>query len=135
MAELVLHAGIQKTGSTFLQRNLKANRAHLNAAGLGYIHYTEIKRSPWWRYIVDGRSVNRRAALASLAETLETLLDENGRFAHRNEAGAGKRKSVPHPDWPPEMEAVIRAWLAPDAAQLLAHIGKPTDYWAGLQGG
>jgi hypothetical protein len=71
MAELVLHAGIQKTGSTFLQRNLKANRAHLNAAGFGYIHYTEIKRSPWWRYI-DGRSVNRRAALASLAETLET---------------------------------------------------------------
>jgi hypothetical protein len=63
------------------------------------------------------------------------LLDENGRFAHRNEAGAGKRKPVPHPDWPPEMEAVIRAWLAPDAAQFLAHIGKPADYWAGLQCG
>jgi hypothetical protein len=118
-------------GSSMFWTQLQSYRAHFPDSQILCLTFEDMIADP------EGMAARLLGFLGLPADAggVACLLDEQGRFARKNEAGAGERKPVPRPDWPPEMEAVIRDWIAPDAAQFLAHIGKPADYWAGLQGG
>lgn len=69
--------------------------------------------------------------LDSSASTLDKLLD-NGKFAHANAAGSGKKSDVPEPRWDPAFREKLKALIAPDARKFLDHVGKPADYWRGI---
>jgi hypothetical protein len=70
----------------------------------------------------------------STREVRKSLLEDDGSFPVKNVAEAKGRRPVPKPDWPDGMWKTVHGWIAPDAKRFLAHIGKPLDYWSGLEG-
>ena len=62
---IILHCGVHKTGSTYLQRNLQASRDKLLDLGILYFGPQTIKkRCPGlWKYLQWGRSDNKPNAL------------------------------------------------------------------------
>ena len=62
---IILHCGVHKTGSTYLQRNLQASRDKFLDQGIQYFGPQTIKRrcpSPW-KYFQWGRSNNKPKTL------------------------------------------------------------------------
>ena len=57
------------------------------------------------------------------------LLDPAGRLPRENEAGAKGRGHVEKPQWQPDLKARVLQKIRPDANKMLAHMGKPLDYW------
>jgi hypothetical protein len=53
----------------------------------------------------------------------------DGRFLHRNPAGAGRRTNVPYPQITPATLQRMHAYLRPEAEAFLDSIGKPRDFW------
>ena len=76
---IVLHRGLHKTGSTYIQRNLKRNQDLLLKQGVLYLGpNTFKKRCPkLWRRLQWGR-LDRRTSSALQAETRTSLLDLAG---------------------------------------------------------
>ena len=76
---IVLHCGLHKTGSTYIQRNLKRNQDLLLKQGVLYLGpNTFKKRCPkLWRHLQWGR-LDRRTSSALQAETRTSLLELAG---------------------------------------------------------
>jgi len=71
VSRLVIHAGLHKTGSTFLQAALKAGTAPLKNAGTGVIGHEMCKSAPWWTHI---GAKGKTAAPPETVRSLETCL-------------------------------------------------------------
>ena len=76
---IVLHCGLHKTGSTYIQRNLKRNQHLLLKQGVLYLGpNTFKKRCPkLWKHLQSGR-LDRRTSSALQAETRTNLLELAG---------------------------------------------------------
>ena len=76
---IVLHCGLHKTGSTYIQRNLKRNQDLLLKQGVLYLGPNTFKKScpKLWRHLQWGR-LDRRTSSALQAETRTNLLELAG---------------------------------------------------------
>lgn len=83
MTRLIIHAGLHKTGSTYLQTALKAGRKPLRAEGIGVIGHARCTGTPWWLRTIGKTGANSLDhAVESFAETLDALRS-NGRVPLR----------------------------------------------------
>ena len=76
---IVLHCGLHKTGSTYIQRNLQTNRELLLEQGALYIGPNTFKKrcSALWRHLQWGR-LNRKTPKRLASETKSTLMELAG---------------------------------------------------------
>ena len=76
---IVLHCGLHKTGSTYLQRNLQTNRELLLEQGVLYLGPNTFKKrcSELWRHLQWGRW-DRKTPKRLTSQTRSTLLDLAG---------------------------------------------------------
>ena len=76
---IVLHCGLHKTGSTYIQRNLKRNQDLLLKQGVLYLGPNPFKKHcpKLWRHLQWGR-LDRRTSSALQAETRTNLLELAG---------------------------------------------------------
>ena len=76
---IVLHCGLHKTGSTYIQRNLQTNRELLLEQGVLYIGPNTFKKrcSALWRHLQWGR-LNRKTPKRLASETKSTLMELAG---------------------------------------------------------
>ena len=76
---IVLHCGLHKTGSTYIQRNLKRNQDLLLKQGVLYLGPNTFKKQcpKLWRHLQWGR-LDRRTSSALQAETRTNLLELAG---------------------------------------------------------
>ena len=81
---IVLHCGLHKTGSTYIQRNLQTNRELLLEHGVLYLGpNTFKKRCPeLWRHLQWGRW-DRKTAQSLKSQTRATLLELAGKHPER----------------------------------------------------
>lgn len=56
------------------------------------------------------------------------LLDD-GDLPRVNEAGDKGREMVAKPEWPEGLRRRVTRYIKPDSEKILAHLGKPADYW------
>ena len=77
---IVLHCGLHKTGSTYIQRNLQSNRELLLEHGVLYLGPNTFKRrcSKLWRYLQWGRW-DRKTPQYLTSETRTTLVELAGK--------------------------------------------------------
>ena len=73
--QIILHCGLHKTGTTYIQRNLQSNQAALRDLGILYMGPTTFKNrcKELWRYIEFGQ--NTPPVEKIRAQTLTTLID------------------------------------------------------------
>jgi len=57
------------------------------------------------------------------------MLEENNCLPKKNEAGAKGRGHVDKPAWNSAVKAKVLDKIQPDAEQMLAYLGKPSNYW------
>ena len=78
-SRIVLHCGIHKTGSTYLQRNLQSNHALLLQHGILYLGPNTIKKQcrELWSFLQWGQW-NRPPSAKLREKTLQTLVDLAG---------------------------------------------------------
>ena len=78
-SRIVLHCGIHKTGSTYLQRNLQSNRYLLLKHGILYLGPTTLKKQccELWSFLQWGQ-LNRPPSTKFREKTLQTLLSLSG---------------------------------------------------------
>jgi len=76
---IVLHCGLHKTGSTYLQRNLQTNRERLLEQGVLYLGPNTFKKrcSELWRHLQWGRW-DRKTSQRLTSQTRSTLLELAG---------------------------------------------------------
>jgi len=76
---IVLHCGLHKTGSTYLQRNLQTNRELLLEQGVLYLGPNTFKKrcSELWRHLQWGRW-DRKTSQRLTSQTRSTLLELAG---------------------------------------------------------
>ena len=76
---IVLHCGLHKTGSTYIQRNLQTNRELLLKQGVLYLGPNTFKKrcSELWRHLQWGRR-DRRTPRRLISQTQATLLELAG---------------------------------------------------------
>ena len=76
---IVLHCGLHKTGSTYIQRNLQTNRELLLKQGVLYLGPNTFKKrcSELWRYLQWGRW-DRKTSQRLQSQTKSTLLELAG---------------------------------------------------------
>ena len=76
---IVLHCGLHKTGSTYLQRNLQTNRELLLEQGVLYLGPNTFKKrcSELWRHLQWGRW-DRKTPKGLKSQTRSTLLELAG---------------------------------------------------------
>ena len=78
-SRIVLHCGLHKTGSTYIQRNLKRNQELLLHQGVLYLGPNTFKKrcSELWRYLQWGRW-DRKTSQRLQSQTKSTLLELAG---------------------------------------------------------
>jgi hypothetical protein len=76
---IVLHCGLHKTGSTYIQRNLQSNRELLLEQGVLYLGPNTFKKrcSELWRHLQWGRT-DRKTPRRLRSQTKSTLLELAG---------------------------------------------------------
>ena len=81
---IVLHCGLHKTGSTYIQRNLQTNRELLLEQGVLYLGPNTFKKrcSELWRQLQWGR-LNRKSPQSLTSQTRTTLLELAGEHPER----------------------------------------------------
>ena len=77
---IVLHCGLHKTGSTYIQRNLQTNRELLLKQGVLYLGPNTFKKrcSELWRHLQWGRRDRRTTPQRLISQTQATLLELAG---------------------------------------------------------
>ena len=60
---------------------------------------------------------------------VEHMLDQDGRIPQVNEAGTKGRQYVAKPKWGSKLKSKVLRRIQPDATQMLAYMGKPSNYW------
>ena len=78
-SRIVLHCGLHKTGSTYIQRNLQTNRNLLLKQGVLYLGPNTFKKrcSELWRHLQWGR-LDRKTPQSLISETRTTLMELAG---------------------------------------------------------
>ena len=78
-SRLVLHCGLHKTGSTYIQRNLQTHRELLLEHGVLYLGPKTFKKrcSELWRHLQWGRW-DRKTSKSLTSQTRTTLLELAG---------------------------------------------------------
>jgi len=73
--KIIIHAGIHKTGSTFVQKNLIQNKRMLKSHGIMVMHHARLKKTPIWSVLSrdDSSKKKREKAMDCLLRTLEQL--------------------------------------------------------------
>jgi hypothetical protein len=77
-------------------------------------------------------TILRFLGLRDRPKAVARILDENGRFPHKNDASNENRLSINRPDWDPAIYRALAALIVPDARRFLEHLGKPQNYWGDL---
>ena len=60
---------------------------------------------------------------------VKRLLDDNGQLPKENKAGDKGRGHVEKPQWTEGLKRRVLRRIRPDSEQMLAYMGKPSDYW------
>ena len=86
---IVLHCGLHKTGSTYIQRNLQTNRELLLKQGVLYLGPNTFKKrcSELWRHLQWGRR-DRRTPRRLISQTQATFIPEIWQGHKNNGEGA-----------------------------------------------
>ena len=75
------------------------------------------------------RSLRSMIRFLGVKPMVKKLLDSNGALPKENQAGEKGRGYVEKPEWNNGLRRRVLRHVEPDAQQMLAYMGKPSDYW------
>ena len=75
------------------------------------------------------RSLRSMIRFLGVKPMVKKLLDSKGALPKENQAGEKGRGYVEKPEWNNGLRRRVLRHVEPDAQQMLAYMGKPSDYW------